>query len=211
MILRIIGSPATGIAGLARTSVSGRRRVPRPAVSTSAWRSRSVLEQHVGNRHAARLAINDVETAIGIDQVIVGRAAERFGHSRDAAIAALDLDKRADRRLVERDDDIVEREFFTILLIAEPDAEAELFENVDEERAVADHGLELLTQLHQRRLHGPLEREQALPRFHAHPQHASPAPQIVVWRVEQAILLQPAASHWRGAGAQDRLARAFRI
>src|SRR6185295_19032914 len=36
MIRRIIGSPATGIAGLARTSVSGRSRVPSPAVRTSA-------------------------------------------------------------------------------------------------------------------------------------------------------------------------------
>jgi hypothetical protein len=36
MIRRIIGSPATGIAGFARTSVSGRSLVPRPAVRTSA-------------------------------------------------------------------------------------------------------------------------------------------------------------------------------
>ena len=33
---RISGSPATGMAGLARTSVSGRSRVPRPAVRISA-------------------------------------------------------------------------------------------------------------------------------------------------------------------------------
>src|SRR5215475_4956973 len=36
MMRRMIGSPASGMAGFARTSVSGRRRVPRPAVSTRA-------------------------------------------------------------------------------------------------------------------------------------------------------------------------------
>src|SRR4051794_18440880 len=38
MMRRTIGSPATGMAGFARTSVSGRSRVPRPAVRTSACR-----------------------------------------------------------------------------------------------------------------------------------------------------------------------------
>ena len=37
MIRRAIGTPPTGSAGLARTRVRGRSRVPRPAVSSRAW------------------------------------------------------------------------------------------------------------------------------------------------------------------------------
>ena len=68
--------------------VSGRSRVPRPAVRTSAWRpSASVgVEQHVAGRQAALLAVPDEQPAIRFEHVVGGPAAER---SRDAVDAAL--------------------------------------------------------------------------------------------------------------------------
>ena len=166
---RIIGSPATGIAGLARTSVSGRSRVPRPAVSTSAWRCsvgrrRSVSsKQHVG-RSAGRGARQSThEQARGTSRArsrpVRGRAPLR---RRRCRVAAFDLDEGPDRRLVERDDDVVEREFLAILLIPEP---ARGSRAASSTRSTSEpsptHGLELLAQLHLRRLHRALEGEQA--------------------------------------------------
>src|SRR5690242_15605632 len=109
---RIIGRPATGMAGLARTSVSGRRRVPRPAVRTSACEgsceggtgsakgARSILvEQHLGGRRAARFAVAEVQRPVRIDDVVAGPAPERLGGLGNAPVAALDLDEGANRRL----------------------------------------------------------------------------------------------------------------
>src|SRR5262245_65639525 len=129
MMRRIIGSPATGMAGFARTSVSGRRRVPSPAVRTSASRMRLVLEQHVGWGDAACFAVAQVNAAIRVEQVIGRPAPERFGGFVDAALASLDFDERSDRRLVDGHDDVVERELLAVLLISEPRAEAELPQN----------------------------------------------------------------------------------
>ena len=67
--------------------------------------------------------------------------------SRDAALAAFDLDEHADGRFVDRDDAVVEREFLAVLLVAEPDVESQLFEHAQQQVAVADDGLELFAHL----------------------------------------------------------------
>ena len=89
--------------------------------------------------------------AVGIEDVVGVRAAERRGHVRDALLAAFDLDEDADRRLVDRDDDVLVRELLAVLLVAEPDVEPELLEHAQQHLAVADDGLELLAHLHDRR------------------------------------------------------------
>src|SRR5262245_46975047 len=136
MIRRAIGTPATGMAGLARTSVSGRKRVPRPAVKTSACLGVSRLgggvKQHVGGGEAARAPVLAEETAIRIQQVVLRPAPERFGHLVDAAIAALELDERADGGFVHGHDHVLERELFAVLLVAEPDAETKMLEDAEE-------------------------------------------------------------------------------
>src|SRR5690349_20377729 len=220
-IRRTIGSPATGTAAFARTSVSGRSRVPRPAVSISAWRNVSalsrpsqllqLLEQHVRDRDAARFAVDLVQPAIRVDEVVAGSAAERLRRVGDSSVAAFDLDERPDRRFVQRQQHIVERELFAILLIAEPDAEAELLEDAHDERAVADDGLELFAQFRDRRLDRTFVGEQTPPGLDADPEHASPPPQIVVRCIEQAVFLKTPAAHRRGAGIDDGGAGALGI
>src|SRR5207244_9233018 len=98
-----------------------------------------------------------------------------------------------------RDDDVVEHELYAELLIAEPDTEAELFQDAQKKRAVGDDRLELVAQTHIRQLGGTLEREQALPRFHAHPQYAAAQSQRLVRSIEQASLPKATASYWLGA------------
>ena len=138
---RMIGSPATGIAGLAQTSVSGRSRVPSPAASTSACvihGLRSPVEDHVGDRQTALLAVADEQSAVGIEQVVGRLTAQRTAAVGDAALAAFDLDEGPHRRLVDGDDDVVGGELLAVLLIPEPDAEAELLQHAQEQRPVAD-------------------------------------------------------------------------
>src|SRR4029077_20026292 len=127
-IRRMIGWPATGIAGLARSSVSAGSRVPRPAASTSA-RILVVVEQHVGGGHAALVAVLQEEAAVRVGHVVGLSAAERHRRGHDALLAAFDLDERPNRRLVNRDDHVVFRELLAVLLVAEPDVKAELFED----------------------------------------------------------------------------------
>ncbi len=129
MIRRMIGSPATGIAGFARTRVNGRRRVPSPAVSTSACEKGTRCCQRPANTmspagRSAFLAEADEQRAIRIDDVVGRAAAERIDGRDDAAVAAFDLDERADRCFVDRDDHLVERELLAVFLVAEPDAKS---------------------------------------------------------------------------------------
>src|SRR4051794_18253325 len=122
-----IGSPATGIAGFARTSVSGRRRVPSPAASTSAWgggtRRSAFCEQHVTRFKAALLAFGEEERAVRGNEVVAFGAAERSGRGADAGVGPFDLDERAERRLVDRDRHVAVRELLAVLLVTEPDLE----------------------------------------------------------------------------------------
>ena len=77
--------------------------------------------------------------------------------------------------------------------------EAELFENAQQQGTVADDRFQLLPQFHHRRLNRTLEGEQCLARFHAHAQGAPTSAQgIILGRVEEAILLQPARADGRG-------------
>ena len=122
------GSPATGSAALARTNDSGRRRVARPAVSTSAGIIPSVNTMFAPVRPNS-LAVLDEEAAIGVEDEVGRRAPERRRHGEDALFAAFDLDERADRRLVERDGDVLGRELLAVLLVAEPDVQPELLEH----------------------------------------------------------------------------------
>ena len=136
--------------------------------------------------------------------------AERLGHRGDAVLAAFDLDEDADRRFVDRDDDVLVRELLAVLLVAEPDVQAELLEHAQQHLAVADDGLELLAHFHDARLHRPLEGEPALAVLHPHAQHAAPPAQRLVVGVEERVLLQPAPEQRRRAAREDRRARLVR-
>ena len=104
------GRPATGSAALARTSESGRRRVARPGRERRApgimpaWRRRTsnsmsrALERLFACGEAPRKS-----AAVGIEDEVGGRAAQRVGDREDAFLGAFDLDEGADRRLVQRD------------------------------------------------------------------------------------------------------------
>ena len=94
-----------------------------------------------------------------------------------------------------------------IFLVAEPDAESELFEHVQQQQAVADDRFHLLAQFHRRVLHRPFEGEKRLSALEADAQHAAAAAQLIVGRVEQIVFLEPPAAQRRRAGCQNRLAR----
>ena len=152
------------------------------------------------------LAVLHEQPAVRIGDVVGRLSRQRRGHVVDALLAAFDFDERADRRFVDRDRDVFVRELLAIFFVAEPHAEAELFEHVQQQQAVADDGLELFAKLHRRVLNRAFEGEQRLAALEAHAQHAAPAAQRVVGRVEQVVFLQPPPSQRRGAGRQNRLA-----
>src|SRR5688572_31757056 len=120
----------------------------------------------------------------------MGAAAERFGHRRNALLAAFDLDEYADRRLVDGDGDILVRELLAVLLVAEPDVKAELVEHPQQDLTVADEGLVFLPDRQGRRLDRSLEGDPALAVLDTDAQHTAPAPQQLVFGVEQRVLLQ---------------------
>src|SRR5438552_3333987 len=99
------------------------------------------------------------EAAVRLEHIDVRASAERLGRRGDAAIAAFDFDKHTDRRLVDRDDAVVEREFLAVLLIPEPDVKTELAQNAHQDGAIADDGLHLFAHFHPRGLHGSFERQ----------------------------------------------------
>ena len=138
------------------------------------------------------LAVLHVEAAIRIGHVVVRACARAL---RPCAwmplLAAFDFDERADRRFVNRDRDVLVRKLLAVLLVAEPHVEAELFEHVQQQQAVADDGLHLFAKLHRRVLHRALEGEQRLAAFEADAKHAAPAAQLIVVGVEQVVFLQP--------------------
>src|SRR5262245_32348325 len=121
------GVPLTGTAALARRSVSGLRRVPRPAVITSvrggaALRPRIRLgKDHVGTGQAVRVAQLQEEASVRVEDVVIRRAAQRLGHGRDTLLATFDFDEHTTRRLIDRDDHILVGELLAILLVPEPD------------------------------------------------------------------------------------------
>jgi hypothetical protein len=117
--------------------------------------------------------------------------------------AALDLDERADRRLVYGDDDVVGRELLSVLLVAKPDMEAELLKDREQHVAVGDDRLTFLAQFHRAVLHGPLEGEQALPAFVPYPEDRTLAPKQLVVGVQQTVLLQAPAMERRGAKREN--------
>src|SRR6188768_709256 len=95
------------------------------------WKGRQTLrflEQHVGRRQALRAPVLDEERPVRVEDEVVLLSAERAGRFDDAVLIALDLDEHADRRLVDGDDGVAERVLFAVLLIAEPDREAELLQ-----------------------------------------------------------------------------------
>src|SRR5262245_47520555 len=118
---RISGSPATGTAGFALTSVSGRRRVPRPAVSTSALVTSGMREEHIADRQASPRLVLDVQRAIRGEHVVRWSAPESFDGAKDAGFAAFDFDEGANRRFVDGDDGVAEPELFAHFFVAEPD------------------------------------------------------------------------------------------
>ena len=163
---RTIGSPATGIAGLARTSVSGRRRVPSPAVSSRARAAaRAISFPRTACRSARRRAARSrrgTASRYDDDDVVAlgrGRAPRRRRECRRRRLRS----RRTCRRGVSSMaiDHVAERELLAVFLVAEPDLEAELLEDVRDRVGVADHRFEFLAQLHRRRLHRSFEGEKA--------------------------------------------------
>ena len=82
------GVPGDRQRRLGADEVSGRRRVPRPAVRTSAAsgadracssrrRSLRLVEQHVGRRQPVRAAMLDEERPVRIEHEVGRRASER--------------------------------------------------------------------------------------------------------------------------------------
>src|SRR6202008_1098057 len=124
---------------------------------------------------AELLAMLDEEAAVGIEDEVRRRASERDRHRQNPFFAPFDLDEGPDRRLVDRDHDVLGGVLLAVLLVAEPDVKAELFEHPLHDLAVADHGLVLVADLHRSRKDGSLEGEEALARFGADPQHAPAA------------------------------------
>src|SRR5262245_64734715 len=80
-------------------------------------------------------------------------------------LAALNLDERSDRRLVDGDDHVLSRELFPVFLVAEPHVQTELTEDGEEHVAIGHDRLELLAQLHHTWLHGTLEGQETLAAF----------------------------------------------
>ena len=124
-------------------------------------------------------------------------------HRLDAFLAAFDFDVCADRRFVESDRHVFGRVLFAVLLVAEPDVHAELFEHVLQHGAVGDDCFVLVAYLHRARLHGTLEGQQALARFRANAQDAPPPAEGFVLRVEQRVFLKAAAAKGSGPRRQD--------
>ena len=103
--------------------------------------------------------------------------------------------------------DVFVRELLAILLVAEPDVQSKLPENLEQDFAVADQRLVLFPHLHRRRLDGALEGHAALAVLHAHAQDASPPAKLFVVGVEQGVRLEAAAQPRRAAGRDDGSAR----
>src|SRR6185436_20914343 len=74
---------------------------------------------------------------------------------------------------------------------AEPHVVAQLLEDPEQQRAVADDGLELVAQLHRRCLDGPLEGDAALAVLGTDPQGAAAPAERFVLVVQEGVLLQP--------------------
>src|SRR5262245_28186402 len=141
-------SPATGSAGLARTSESGRKRLPTPAARTSAGQPDSRLmrdssnglhaggEDHVLAGQAALVSMLKEEKSVRVGDVVVGRPSERGCRAVDRLLTALDFHERADGSLVDGDHDVVRAEFLSVFLVAEPDVEAELLKDCEQHIAV---------------------------------------------------------------------------
>src|SRR5688500_3160977 len=159
MTRRTSGMPLTGTAALALTDVSGRSRVPRPAARISARNAPSIArgspeergfgaEHHVGRVDAAGFPMLQKEAAIGIEDVVGLRSAERRRGGLDALFASLDLDEHPDRGLVDGHDHVVVGELFAVLLVPEPYVQPELFKNLQQDLAVPHERFVLLAELH---------------------------------------------------------------
>src|SRR5438552_18095941 len=79
------GGPGTGSDGLARSAVSGRSRVPRPAARTSAESGADrtigprlrLVEEHVGGRQPVRAAVFHEQRPVRVEEEVVRRSPER--------------------------------------------------------------------------------------------------------------------------------------
>ena len=129
----------------------------------------------------------------------------------NAALAAFDLHERADRRFVDRNRDVFVGELLAVLLVPEPHAEAQLFQDVEQQQAIADDRLHFFAELHRRALHRPFEGQQRLAALHPHAQHAAAEAQLIVVRIEEAVFLQTPTAQRCGARGENRLPRFLRI
>ena len=196
------GWPATGSAALARTSDSGRSRVARPAVRTSAGNHAPAASPASNSmsraRQVVRLRERHEEPAIRVEDEVGGRAAQRVGHRQDAFFRAFDFEVGADRRLVERDDDARRLELLAELLIAEPRLQAELLQHAAQDLGVGHLGFLLLAHLHRARLHRSLEGDEGAIGLAAQAHDGAPRAQRAVGGVVERVVLEAAGPQRHG-------------
>ena len=164
--------PATGSAAFARTNDKRAKTSGEAGCQDERWdhSSANIMSAPVESEPLASLK---KQAAIRVEDVVGLAAPERPRHELDRPLAALDLDERADRRLVERDRGVLGGELLAELLIPEPHVQPQRLEHARQNVAVADDRLVFLASLHPARLHGPFERQQASAGFAADPQRAS--------------------------------------
>ncbi len=130
------------------------------------------------------------ERAIRGPDVIVRRPAERGGGAHDGGFAAFELDEDANRRLVNRDDEAVERVLLAKLLIAEARNEAQTGEDGLYTVGARYHRFDFLSRLHQRWQDRTLPGDRCALAVAPHAQRASLPRQSVVVGIEQHIVLE---------------------
>jgi hypothetical protein len=175
--------------------------VARPAVRTRAGHERppgANGEHHVAVGETVGVAMLQEQKAVGVGDVVALALAERTCRGMDRLFTAFDLDEDADRRLVDCDHDIVGGKLLAILLVAEPDVEAERFEDGEQHGTVGDDGFMLFANLDQSRDPRTLEGQQALAALAAHPQSGALTAQHLIVGIEERVFLEPSAVKGNG-------------
>ena len=96
-------------------------------------------------RQAVLLAVLHEEAAVGIGHVVGRLARQRGGHVVGCRCSLPSISTNVPTGVSSiAIGDVFVRELFAVFLVAEPHAEAELFEHVEQQQAVADDGLQSL-------------------------------------------------------------------
>ena len=208
----MMGSPATGRAAFARTSDSGRRRVARPAVRTSAGQvDRSIIqpdgsEHHVAVRQAVRGAMLQEQRAVGISDVVGRRSCRARWRSRECAprrlqsrrMSPLAFRRSQSRRLRRRTPRDTSRNGTRRAARAPREFSKQRV-------SIGRHRFVFLSQLHRAGLYGSFEGEKTPAAFAADAQHTAAPIERIVLGIEEAILLEAPSAQRRGSDRQHAL------